>query len=117
VLDGPLNGGSFRAWVQQFLLPTLRPGDVVVIDNLPAHKVTGIRQMIESCGAKLFYLPPYSPDLNPIESNLPFQNLSPCCAKPLHALCTPCGKPLGISRRTLHYKINRYNLNKSANQR
>jgi transposase len=67
VLDGPLNGESFRAWVQQFLLPTLRPGDVVVMDNLPAHKVTGIRQMIESCGAKLFYLPPYSPDLNPIE--------------------------------------------------
>ena len=67
VLDGPINGESFRAWVQQFLLPTLRPGDVVVMDNLPAHKVTGIRQMIESCGAKLFYLPPYSPDLNPIE--------------------------------------------------
>ena len=50
-----------------FLLPTLRPGDVVVMDNLPAHKVTGMRQTIESSGAKLFYLPPYSPDLNPIE--------------------------------------------------
>lgn len=67
VLDGPLNGESFRAWVQQFLLPTLRPGDVVVMDNLAAHKVDGIRQAIESSGAKLFYLPPYSPDLNPIE--------------------------------------------------
>lgn len=67
VLDGPMNGESFRAWVQQSLLPTLKPGDVVVMDNLPAHKVTGIRQTIESSGAKLFYLPPYSPDLNPIE--------------------------------------------------
>ena len=67
VLDGPLNGESFRAWVRQCLLPTLRPGDVVVMDNLAAHKVSGIRQAIESCGAELFYLPPYSPDLNPIE--------------------------------------------------
>jgi len=67
VLDGPLNGESFRAWVQQCFLPTLRPGDGVVMDNLAAHKVDGIRQAIESSGAKLFYLPPYSPDLNPIE--------------------------------------------------
>ena len=67
VLDGPLNGESFRAWVQQCLLPTLRPGDGVVMDNLAAHKVSGIRQAIESSGATLFYLPPYSPDLNPIE--------------------------------------------------
>ena len=67
VLDGPLNGESFRAWVQQCLLPTLRPGDGVVMDNLAAHKVSGIGQAIESSGAKLFYLPPYSPDLNPIE--------------------------------------------------
>ena len=65
VLDGLINGESFRAWVQQCLLPTLRPGDVVVMDNLAAHKVDGIRQAIESSGAKLFYLPPYSPDLNP----------------------------------------------------
>ena len=67
VLDGALNGESFRAWVQQCLLPTLRPGDGVVMDNLAAHKVSGIGQAIESSGAKLFYLPPYSPDLNPIE--------------------------------------------------
>jgi transposase len=67
VLDGPINGESFRAWVQQFLLPTLRLGDVVVMNNLPAHQVTGICQTIESCGAKRFYLPPYSPELNPIE--------------------------------------------------
>jgi len=54
VLDGPLNGENFRAWVQQSLLPILRPGDIVVMDNLAAHKVSGIRQTIESCGAKLF---------------------------------------------------------------
>jgi len=63
----PLNGESFRAWVRQCLLPTLRPGDVVVMDNLAAHKVSAIRQAIESSGATLFYLPPYSPDFNPIE--------------------------------------------------
>ena len=84
VLDGPLNGESFRAWVQQSLLPTLRPADVVVMDNLAAHKVDGIRQAIESSGAKLFYLPPYSPDLNPIEFDLRV-----CCAKQQHALCAP----------------------------
>jgi len=67
VLGGPLNGESFRAWVRQCLLPTLRPSDAVVMDNLAAHKVSGIRQAIENSGAKLFYLPPYSPDLNPIE--------------------------------------------------
>jgi len=67
VLDGPLNAESFRAWVRQCLLPTLRPGDVVVMDHLAAHQVSGIRQAIESSGATLFYLPPYSPDLNPIE--------------------------------------------------
>ena len=67
VLDGPLNGESFRAWVRQCLLPTLRPGDGAVMDNLAAHKVSGICQAIESSGATLSYLPPYSPDLNPIE--------------------------------------------------
>jgi transposase len=53
--------------VQQFLAPTLRPGDVVIMDNLPAHKVAGVREAIEQAGAQLLYLPPYSPDLNPIE--------------------------------------------------
>jgi transposase len=67
ILDGPMNGDIFRTWVQQFLLPTLAPGDIVVMDNLPAHKVAGIRQMIETANAKLLYLPPYSPDLNSIE--------------------------------------------------
>jgi transposase len=67
VVDGPMNGEIFRAYVEQHLLPTLRPGDIVVMDNLSAHKVEGIRQLIEAAGATLVYLPPYSPDLNPIE--------------------------------------------------
>lgn len=68
LLDGPMNGECFLAWVEQMLAPTLRPGHVVVMDNLSAHKVAGIRQAIEARGAKLRYLPPYSPDLNPIEN-------------------------------------------------
>ena len=67
VLDGPINGQSFTAWVEQFLLPTLSPGDVVVMDNLGSHKGKAVRQLIRSAGARLLFLPPYSPDLNPIE--------------------------------------------------
>ena len=67
VTDGAMNGVLFKAWVEQMLAPELRPGDIVVMDNLPAHKVAGIRQAIEARDAKLRYLPPYSPDLNPIE--------------------------------------------------
>jgi transposase len=66
-IDGPMNGECFRAYVEQVLVPTLQPGDVVIMDNLASHKVTGIRQAIEAAGASLCYLPPYSPDLNPIE--------------------------------------------------
>lgn len=67
VLDGPMNGEAFRAYVEQVLVPELAAGDVVVMDNLPAHKVGGIREAIEQAGAILLYLPPYSPDFNPIE--------------------------------------------------
>lgn len=67
LLDGPMNGECFLAWVEQMLVPMLAEGDVVVMDNLPAHKVAGVRTAIESAGAQLRYLPPYSPDLNPIE--------------------------------------------------
>jgi transposase len=66
-VDGAINGTVFRAWVEQHLVPTLRPGDIVVMDNLSSHKVKGIREAIEAAGAELRYLPPYSPDLNPIE--------------------------------------------------
>ena len=67
VLDGPINGQSFTAYVEQFLLPTLSPGDIVVMDNLGSHKGKAVRQLIRSAGARLLFLPPYSPDLNPIE--------------------------------------------------
>ncbi len=68
VVDGALNGDVFRAYVKQHLAPTLRRGDLVVMDNLNVHKVAGVRQAIESAGARVWYLPPYSPDLNPIET-------------------------------------------------
>jgi transposase len=67
VLDGPINGCLFLAWVIQFLVPTLQPGDIVVLDNLDSHKSVAVRRAIRSAGAHLLFLPPYSPDLNPIE--------------------------------------------------
>ena len=66
-IDGPLNGPLFLAWVVQHLAPTLSPGDIVVMDNLSSHKVAGVEAAIQARGAQLRYLPPYSPDLNPIE--------------------------------------------------
>lgn len=67
VFDGPINGDSFRAYVEQILVPTLKPGDVVVLDNLGSHKGYAVRAAIRAAGAHLLFLPPYSPDLNPIE--------------------------------------------------
>lgn len=67
VIDGPINGQSFFAYVEQILVPTLRSGDIVIIDNLGSHKAKRTRQAIRAVGAKLLFLPPYSPDLNPIE--------------------------------------------------
>ncbi len=67
VLDGAMDGDAFRVYVRDVLAPTLRRGDIVVLDNLPAHKVSGIRETITARRAQLFYLPPYSPDMNPIE--------------------------------------------------
>jgi len=67
VIDGPMNGSAFLAYVEQILAPSLKSGDIVVMDNLSAHKVPGVREAIEAAGARLFYLPPYSPDFNPIE--------------------------------------------------
>jgi transposase len=67
VLDGPINGEAFLAYVEQILVPTLKQGDVVVMDNLGSHKNRAIRNAIRAAGAKLIFLPPYSPDLNPIE--------------------------------------------------
>ncbi len=67
VFDGAINGARFLAWVQQALVPTLSAGDIVIMDNLSSHKVAGVREAIEEVGATPLYLPPYSPDLNPIE--------------------------------------------------
>lgn len=68
LLNGPMDGDAFLAWCEQMLAPMLRSGDVVIMDNLPAHKVAGVRVGIEATGATLRYLPPYSPDFNPIEN-------------------------------------------------
>ena len=67
VFDGPINGECFRAYVEQQLVPVLRPGDIVIMDNLGSHKSAAIRQLLRAAGARLWFLPPYSPDLNPIE--------------------------------------------------
>lgn len=67
VIDGPLNGALFAAYVEQHLARVLKPRDLVILDNLPAHKVQGVRPAIEAVGAEVVYLPPYSPDFNPIE--------------------------------------------------
>jgi len=67
VIDGPINGTIFRAYIEQFLVPALRPGDIVILDNLGSHRSQAVRSSILDAGAKLAFLPPYSPDLNPIE--------------------------------------------------
>jgi len=67
ILEGAFDGESFLAYIAEFLAPALRPGDVVVMDNLASHKVTGVVAAVEAVGARVLYLPPYSPDFNPIE--------------------------------------------------
>ena len=67
VLDGPMTGQAFLAYVEQVLIPTLNPDDIVAMDNLPAHKIAAVRDAIAAAGAQFFLLPPYSPDMNPIE--------------------------------------------------
>jgi len=67
VLGGPMTGQAFLAYVEQVLIPTLKPDDIVVLDNLPAHKIAAVRTAIAAAGAQFFLLPPYSPDMNPIE--------------------------------------------------
>jgi transposase len=79
VVDGAINGETFRAYVEQFLAPTLSPGDIVIMDNLSSHKVAGVREAIEAVGARVLYLPPYSPDFNPIEQV--FAKIKACLRK------------------------------------
>src|SRR3990167_8718142 len=96
VLDGAVNGNVFLAYVQQVLVPTLRSGDIVVMDNLSSHKKAGAREAIKSVGAKLLYLPPYSPDFNPIE--LAFSKfkwwLRSAAERTVESLWKACGKLL-----------------------
>ena len=92
----------FLAYLDQVLCPKLRPGDVVVMDNLSAHKVKGVRERIEAAEAKLLYLPPYSPDLNPIER--PGPSSSNCCARPKHGPKKRSTKP---SRNCSHFSLPR----------
>ena len=97
VLNGAIDGPTVLAWVEQMLAPTLRMGDTVVADTLSSHKVAGVREAIEARGASLLYLPPYSPDLNPIE--LAFSKLKrllrTAAARTMDALCDAVGTALG----------------------
>jgi len=96
VLDGPMDGEAFLTYVRTFLCPTLNPGDIVIADNLSSHKVAGVKEAIAAKGATLRYLPPYSPDLNPIEKM--FSKLKALLRKAAHrtvdALWNEIGKLL-----------------------
>jgi transposase len=96
VIDGAINGELFLAYIEQHLVPTLREGDIVVMDNLSSHKKAGVREAIESAGAKLVYLPPYSPDFNPIENAFSkFKWLLKSAAeRTVESLWRTCGKLL-----------------------
>ena len=89
VFDGAINGERFRAYVEQRLAPTLRSDDIVLLDNLSSHKIAGIEQAITAQGARLVYLPPYSPDLNP---SRPSPNSRLRCARPQGAPAKPSGR-------------------------
>ena len=110
-IDGATDAEVFRAYVGHVLCPTLVPGDIVIMDNLRAHKVAGIRERIEACGAQLIYLPPYSPDLSPIE---------PCWSKlktllrtaqartrdmSCHRACLGCGHTVGCTRMVPSWRL------------
>ena len=95
-IEGPIDGASFRVYVEKVLLPTLRPGDVVIMDNLGSHKSKAVRQLIRSVGAKLFFLPKYSPDLNPIEQVFAKLKhlLKKAAARTVEAVCAAIGEAL-----------------------
>jgi len=96
VIDGAMNGEIFLAYVEQILAPTLSPTDVVIMDNLPSHKVAGVREAIEARGAILLHLPAYSPDLNPIEQGFSKLKalLRSAAARPIEALWAAIGHTL-----------------------
>lgn len=96
VIEGPINGMSFRARVEKVLPPVLRPGDIVILDNLGSHKSKAVRHLIRSVGAKLFFLPKYSPDLNPIEQVVAKLKhlLRNAAARTIDAVCAAIGHAL-----------------------
>jgi transposase len=96
-VDGPINGCIFLAWVRQHLVPTLALGDIVVMDYLSSHKVKGVREAIESVGPEVRYLPPYSPNLNPLKlaSSKLKKLLRDGTERTVDALCNLCGRILG----------------------
>jgi transposase len=97
LLDAPIDGETFRTYVEEVLVPTLRPGDIVIMDNLGSHKGSAVRRLIRSAGAKLFFLPKYSPDLNPIEqvfAKIKHQ-LRKVAARTVETVCTAIGELLG----------------------
>ncbi len=95
-LKGPIDGESFRLYVEKVLLPTLRPGDIVIMDNLGSHKGNAVRQLMRSAGARPFYLPKYSPDLNPIEQVFAKLKhfLRKAAARTVEAVCLAIGEAL-----------------------
>ena len=97
LLDGPIDGESFHTYVEKVLVPTLRPGEIVVMDNLGSHKSKAVRKLIRSTGAKLFFLPKYSPDLNPIEQVFAKLKhlLRKAAARTVEAVCAAIGQLLG----------------------
>ena len=97
LLEGPINGESFRTYVERVLVPTLREGDIVIMDNLGSHKGKTVRELIRSAGAKLFFLPKYSPDLNPIEQVFAKLKhlLRKATARTIEAICAAIGEILG----------------------
>ena len=96
LLEGPIDGESFRTYVEKVLLPTLREGDIVIMDNLGSHKGKAVRALIRSAGAKLFFLPKYSPDLNPIEQVFAKLKhlLRKAAARTVEAICIAIGELL-----------------------
>jgi transposase len=97
LLEGPIDGESFRTYVEKVLVPTLCPGDIVIMDNLGSHKGKAVRQLIRSAGAKLFFLPKYSPDLNPIEQVFAKLKhlLRKAAARTVETICAAIGEILG----------------------
>ena len=97
LIDGPIDGEGFRTYVEKALAPTLKPGDVVIMDNLGSHKGEAVRQAIRSAGAKLFFLPKYSPDLNPIEQVFAKLKhlLRNAAARTVETVCAAIGELLG----------------------